>query len=425
VAAAVPLPDTVRHVLAVDPADRPVDGVEFEAEVAAGPTLDGEPQVSLDDPAILLYTSGTTGRPKGAVLTHGNLTWNTINYLAHVDVLSTDRALCIAPLFHCVGLGQVTLPTLFKGGSVELVPRADPGLVLERVSAARITSFSAVPTMLQMMCEHPSWDAADLSSLAVVQYGGSPVQERVARAWLDRGVRLLQGYGMTEASPGVYMSTHDGTAAHPTAVGVPHFFTDVALLRDGRPAPVGGEPAELVVRGPHVFDGYWNRPEESQASLVDGEWFRTGDVLRVDDDGWAHVVDRVKDMYISGGENVYPAEVEAVAVQLDAVANCAVVGLADRRWGEVGVAYVQLREGATLTEAELRAHLEANLARYKVPKYVEFVPELPRNATGKIRRVELRHRAVEEHLTAEGHGAAVADPFEQAAAASRRPEGVS
>jgi fatty-acyl-CoA synthase len=425
VAAAGPLPDAVCHVLAVHPVDRPVDGPEFEAEVTAGPPLDGEPQVSLDDPAILLYTSGTTGRPKGAVLTHGNLTWNTVNYLAHVDVLSTDRALCIAPLFHCVGLGQVTLPTLFKGGSVELVPKVDPGLVLERVSAARITSFSAVPTMLQMMCEHPAWDTADLSSLAVVQYGGSPVQERVARAWLDRGVRLLQGYGMTEASPGVYMATHDGTAAHPTAVGVPHFFTDVALLRDGRPAPVGGEPAELVVRGPHVFPGYWNRPEDTAAGFVDGQWFRTGDVLSVDEDGWAHVVDRVKDVYISGGENVYPAEVEAVAVQLDAVASCAVVGLADRRWGEVGAAYVQLREGTTLTEAELRAHLEANLARYKVPRYVEFVPELPRNATGKIRRVELRHRAVEDHLTAAGHGAAEADPIERAAAASRRPEGVS
>jgi fatty-acyl-CoA synthase len=186
---------------------------------------------------------------------------------------------------------------------------------------------------------------------------------------------------------------------------------------------VGGEPAELVVRGPHVFAGYWNRPEDTAASFVDEQWFRTGDVLSVGEDGWAHVVDRVKDMYISGGENVYPAEVEAVAVQLDAVANCAVVGLADSRWGEVGVAYVQLREGATLTEAELRAHLEAHLARYKVPKYVEFVPELPRNATGKIRRVELRHRAVEDHPTAGGHGAAGADPNEQAA--SRRPEGVS
>jgi fatty-acyl-CoA synthase len=367
-----------------------------------------ESPAGLDDPALLLYTSGTTGRPKGAVLTHGNLTWNTVNYLAHVDVLSTDRALCIAPLFHCVGISQVTLPTLFKGGSVELLPKADPGLVLERVSTGRITGFSAVPTMLQMMCEHPAWDTADLSSLTLVQYGGSPVQERVARAWLDRGVRLLQGYGMTEAAPGVYMSTPESTAASPTAVGVPHFFTDVALLRDGGPAPVGGEPAELLVRGPHVFPGYWNRPEETAASFVDGGWFRTGDVLRVDADGSAHVVDRVKDMFISGGENVYPAEVEAVAVQLDEVASIAVVGSPDERWGEVGIGYVELRDGATLSEARLRAHLEANLARYKVPKHLVFVAELPRNATGKIRRVELRTRAADEH-----------------AAGAPRPEGVS
>ena len=205
--------------------------------------------------------------------------------------------------------------------------------------------------MLQMMCEHPSWDAADLSSLTLVQYGGSPVQERVARAWLDRGVRLVQGYGMTEASPGVYMGTHDGTQAHPTSVGVPHFFTDVALLRDDRPEPVAGPPAELAVRGPHVFAGYWNRPEETAAAFVDGGWFRTGDVLRVDDDGWAHVVDRVKDMYISGGENVYPAEVEAVAARLDAVANCAVVGVAD---AAVGRGRRRLRAAARRGDASPR-----------------------------------------------------------------------
>ena len=397
VAAAEPRPFTLRHVLGT-------------AEFAAGPALDAAPPVALEDPALILYTSGTTGRPKGAVLTHGSMTWNTVNFLAHVDVLSTDRALCIAPLFHCVGLGQVTLPTLFKGGSVDVLPKADPGLVLQWVSQERITSFSAVPTMLQMMCEHPSWDAADLSSLTLVQYGGSPVQERVARAWLARGVRLVQGYGMTEASPGVYMGTHEGTQDHPTSVGVPHFFTDVALLHADQLAPAGGAPAELAVRGPHLFAGYWNRPEETEAAFVDDGWFRTGDVLRVDDDGWAHVVDRVKDMYISGGENVYPAEVEAVAARLDAVANCAVVGVADARWGEVGVAYVQLREGASLTRDELRAHLEAHLARYKVPRHLEFVAELPHNATGKIRRVELRRRAADEH------------PIEQAAS---RLEGTS
>ncbi len=404
VAAAAPLPATVRHVVAVHPESCPAGGRDYAAEVAAGPGLGEEPPVSLDDPAILLYTSGTTGRPKAAVLTHGNLTWNTVNQLAHVDVLSTDRALCIAPLFHCVGLGQVTLPTLFKGGSVEPVARFDPGAILARIADARITSFSAVPTMLQMMCEHPDWDATDLSSLHTVLYGGSPVQERVARKWLDRGVALQQGYGMTEAAPGVYMVPRGEGLDRPVSVGVPHVFTEVAMLRDGRPAPVGGEPGELLVRGPHVFAGYWNRPEETAAAFVEGGWFRTGDVLRVAEDGWADVVDRVKDLIISGGENVYPAEVEAVLVQLDAVANAAVVGVPDARWGEVGAGYVQLRDGAALIEAELRAHLEAHLARYKVPKYLVFVSELPRGATGKIRRVDLRERAAGEFAAAAAEG---------------------
>jgi len=383
--------DTDELVATAGPLPRVLRTADFDAEIAAG----GEPPsigVPLDDPCLLLYTSGTTGKPKAAVLTHGNLTWNTVNQLAHFDVLSTDRALCIAPLFHCVGLGQITLPTLFKGGSVEPVARFDPGAVLARISAAGITGFSAVPTMLQMLCQDPSWDSTDLSSLTCVLYGGSPVQERVARAWLDRGVQLLQGYGMTEASPGVSMGTHDGTLEHPVSAGVPHFFTDIAGLGDDdRVTPLGERPAELLVRGPNVFAGYWNRSAETSAGFVDDEWFRSGDVVRVDDDGWAYVVDRVKDMIISGGENVYPAEVEAVAVQLDEVESCAVVGVPDERWGEVGAAYVVTR--TELDESALRKHLEANLARYKVPKHLIFVDALPRNATGKVRRVELRAQA--------------------------------
>ncbi|NKE63421.1 long-chain fatty acid--CoA ligase [Lentzea sp. PSKA42] len=376
---------------------------EFDAEINTEIAAGGEPPaagVTFDDPCLLLYTSGTTGKPKAAVLTHGNLTWNTVNQLAHFDVLSTDRALCIAPLFHCVGLGQITLPTLFKGGSVEPVAKFDPGVILARIEQAGITGFSAVPTMLQMMCQDPSWDTTDLSSLTCVLYGGSPVQERVARAWLDRGVRLLQGYGMTEASPGVSMGTHDGTPEHPLSAGVPHFFTDMAALgHDERATPFGAEPAELLVRGPNVFAGYWNRPQESLDSFIDGEWFRSGDVVRVDD-GWTHVVDRVKDLIISGGENVYPAEVEAVIVQLDEVESCAVVGVPDERWGEVGVAYVVTR--TDLSESALRSHLEANLARYKVPRHLCFVDTLPRNATGKIRRVELRAMAARSFAPVEG-----------------------
>ena len=373
-----------------------VRGVE---DLARGPARD-DAGAGLDDPAVLLYTSGTTGRPKAAVLTHGNLTWNTVNQLAHVDVCSDERTLCISPLFHCVGLSQVTLPTLFKGGSVELVPRFDPAAVLGRIAEAGITSFAAVPTMLQMLCESPSFAGTDLSSLRTVVYGGSPVQERVARAWLERGVALQQGYGMTEASPGVHMATRDGTAAHPpTSVGVPHFFTDVAVERDGELAPLDGEPGELLVRGPHVSPGYWNRPDETAASRR-GEWFRTGDVLRAGEDGWAFAVDRVKDMIISGGENVYPAEVEAVAVTHPDIADCAVVGVPDERWGEVGAAYVQLRPGTDLDADAVRALLAGRLARYKVPKYVRFVDELPRNASGKVRRVDLRAAAaVAEELS--------------------------
>jgi len=367
---------------------------EFEEIATSGAAPGTSPPVGPDDPAILLYTSGTTGRPKAAVLSHGNLTWNTINQLADTDVASTDRALCIAPLFHCVGLGQITLPTLLKGGSVEPVPSFDPGAVLTRIGAAGITSFAAVPTMLQMMVEHPGWPDAELGTLHTVLYGGSPVQERVARAWLDRGVRLQQGYGMTEASPGVCMVPRDGDPARPVSVGVPHFFTDTAMLRDGARGPLPGEPAELLVRGPHVFAGYWGRPGESAAAFVDGDWFRTGDVLRVDPDGWADVVDRVQDVIISGGENIYPAEVEAVLVRRDEVADAAVVGVPDDRWGEVGAAYVQVREGRELDEDAVRAHLEAHLARYKIPKYLLAVEALPRNATGKIRRVELRSRAL-------------------------------
>jgi fatty-acyl-CoA synthase len=391
----VVLPDSVRHVLALAPATSPVGGRDFEAAV----TVNGdfrEAPVGMDDPCLILYTSGTTGRPKGAVLTHGNLTFNTVNQLAHIDVLGSDRVLCIAPLFHVTGLGQVTLPTLFKGGTVVVAPRFDPGRVLAAIEAERITGFSAVPTMLQLLAEHPSWETTDVSSLRYVIYGGSAVQERVARAWLRRGVRLQQGYGMTEAAPGVYMALQDGALERPVSVGVPHFFTDIAVLHDGSPAtPTPGVAAELLVRGPNVFGGYWNRPQETAASLVDGEWFRTGDVLRVGDDGWAHVVDRVKDLIISGGENVYPAEVEAVIVQRDEIASCAVVAVPDERWGEVGAAFVVLRDGAELDEPALRTHLESQLARYKVPRYLHFVPDLPVSATGKVRRVELRVRAAE------------------------------
>ena len=194
----------------------------YESFLASGQQLPlPDTNVGLDDDAVILYTSGTTGRPKGAVLTHGNLTFNTMNQLAHADVLGTDTALCIAPLFHATGLGQVSLPTFFKGGCVVAVPAFDPAVVLTAISSLRVASFSAVPTMLQMLCDHPDFAGADLTSLRYVIYGGSMVPERVAVAWQQRGVVLLQGYGMTEAAPGVFMAVAHGARERPTSIGLP------------------------------------------------------------------------------------------------------------------------------------------------------------------------------------------------------------
>jgi fatty-acyl-CoA synthase len=371
-------------VHSTDPPDVPVPHRVRADELAAGERV-APRDISLDDDAVILYTSGTTGRPKGAVLTHGNLIFNTMNQFAHIDVLSTDLALCVSPLFHATGLSQVSLPTLYKGGTVVVADRFDAEKILCDIETLRITSFSAVPTMLQMLADHPSFVDTDLSSLRYVNYGGSTVLERVAVAWQARGVTLLQGYGMTEACPGVTMATPDGARQRPTSAGVPHFFTDIDVV------PGTGE---LLVRGPNVFRGYWNRPEDTREAFT-GDWYRSGDVVRVDPDGWVHVSDRIKDLIISGGENVYPAEVEAAIDTLPEVLDCAVVAVPDEKWGEVGAAFLVLAPGVSLTTEMLRDALRGKLAGYKIPKYAVVVDELPRTATGKVRRERLRAEAAE------------------------------
>jgi fatty-acyl-CoA synthase len=356
-----------------------VDGAEpFDALLGANARAP-EAAVGFDDPAVILYTSGTTGRPKGVVLSHKNLTFNTMNQLAHIDVLSTDVVLCTAPLFHATGLGQVSLPTLFKGGTVVVAPKFDPAWLLRSIGELGITAFSAVPTMLQMLVDHPDWDNADLSTLRYVNYGGSSMLERVAKAWLARGVHVVQGYGMTEASPAVTMEMPDRPAEQPVSAGVPHFFTDIAIADAG----------ELLVRGPNVSSGYWRQDDTTQQAFVDG-WFRSGDIARIDDDGNTFIIDRVKDLIISGGENIFPGEVEAAIAAFPEVLDVAVIAVPDERWGEVGAAYVVLREGAVLDEAAVRERLAARLAKFKAPKFLRVVEQLPRSATGKIRRADLR-----------------------------------
>jgi fatty-acyl-CoA synthase len=345
--------------------------------------------VGLDDPAVIIYTSGTTGRPKGATLSHGNITWNCVNVLIDTDLAADEVALVCAPLFHVAALNMVSMPMIMKGGTVVLMGGFDPAQVLELIERHRVTVMFGVPAMFNALAQAPGFDTADLSSMRRLLCGGAPVPLSTIRTYLDRGIVFLQGYGMTETSPGALFLGAERAADKAGSAGVASFFTDVRVVRPDGSDVAPGEKGEVVVAGPNVMLGYWDRPEAT-AEAMDGEWFRSGDVAVVDDEGYVTIVDRMKDVIISGGENVYPAEVEDAIYSHPGVAECAVIGVVDERWGEVGRAIVVCRPGETLDEQAVLDHLDGRLARYKVPRSVVFTDALPRSGAGKVLKAELR-----------------------------------
>jgi fatty-acyl-CoA synthase len=358
--------------------------------LGAGPGTDIDEPVGLDDPCLVMYTSGTTGRAKGATLSHGNITWNAVNAVVDADFRRDEIALVVAPLFHTAALNMLCLPTLLKGGAVVIEPGFEPGRALAAIEAHRVTSMFGVPAVYDAMAAHPRWPDADLSSLRMLLCGGAPVPEATIRGYTSRGLTFIQGYGMTETSPGALLLDAAHVESKAGSAGVPHFFTDVRVVRPDLTPAAPGETGEIVVAGPNVMRGYWNQPEATVLALADGAWLRSGDAGTTDADGYVFVVDRIKDMIISGGENIYPAEVENVLREHPAVADCGVIGVPDARWGEVGRAVVVLRPGAQATEAGLLAFLDGRIARYKIPKSVRFTAELPRTGTGKILKKGLR-----------------------------------
>ncbi|HKU02651.1 MAG TPA: long-chain fatty acid--CoA ligase, partial [Arthrobacter sp.] len=346
--------------------------------------------VGHDDGAMILYTSGTTGKPKGALLTHGNITWNCINTVVDMDLNRNDVALMISPLFHVASLDMGLLPMLLKGATVVLEAKFDPARVLELIREHKVTTLNGVPTTFQLLCEDPGWAAADLSSLDKLTCGGSAIPRRVLDAYEDRGIGFTSCYGMTETAPGVTMLPVDRSREKAGSAGLPHFFTDVRIADPLGGAVAPGEVGEIQISGPNVIKEYWNRPEATAASYADGAWFRSGDMGYRDQEGFLFVSDRLKDMIISGGENIYPAEVEAVISEHGAVGSVAVIGVPDDKWGEVPQAIVTLREGESLSAEQLRSFLDGRLARYKIPKSMVVVEDMPRTASGKIRKMELR-----------------------------------
>jgi fatty-acyl-CoA synthase len=379
--------DERAYVALAGPADGRVHGYEELLGTAASEPLD-EP-VRLDDTCMLMYTSGTTGRPKGAALTHGNITWNSVNVLIDHDLMADEVALVCAPMFHTAGLNMLTLPVLLKGGTCILVSGFDADATLDLVEQQRVTFMFGVPAMFQQVARSPRWPGADLSSLRILTCGGSPVPTSLIAAYQRRGLTFLQGYGMTEAAPGTLFLDAGHAQSKAGSAGVPHFFSDVRVVRPDLSEVAPGEAGEVVVRGPHVMPGYWNRPAETADAFADG-WFRSGDVARVDEDGYAYIIDRIKDVIISGGENIYPAEVENAILADPDVLECAVIGVPDDTWGEVGRAFVVRRAGAEVTEATVVSSLTGRLAQYKIPQSVAFVSELPRTASGKVLKARLR-----------------------------------
>jgi fatty-acyl-CoA synthase len=419
----------LRDVIAVG---EPASGeFGYAGLLAAAPETDLDEPVGLDDPCLIMYTSGTTGGSKGATLSHGNITWNALNAVVDADFRQDEIALVVAPLFHTAALNMLCLPTLLKGGAVLIEPGFEPGRALEAIESHRVTSLFGVPAVYDAMAAHPRWPDADLSSLRMLLCGGAPVPEATIRRYTSRGLTFIQGYGMTEASPGALLLDAAHVESKAGSAGVPHFFTEVKVVRPDLTLAPPGDTGEIVVSGPNVMQGYWNQletvlvwgstpppqgqapgpygpetprrpsgPRDSVASaaampagegtLTSGPWFRSGDAGTTDADGYVFVVDRIKDMIISGGENVYPAEVENVLREHPAVADCGVIGVPDARWGEVGRAVVVLRPGAQATEADLLSFLDGKIARFKIPKSVRFTGELPRTGTGKILKKRLR-----------------------------------
>ncbi|MGW6708267.1 acyl-CoA synthetase [Streptomyces sp. NPDC054956] len=364
----------------------------YEELLAAASPEPIDEEVGHEDVCLIMYTSGTTGRSKGAVLTHGNIVWNSLNVLVDTDLAGDEVSLVSAPLFHTAALNMSCLPTLLKGGTVVLESSFDAARSLRLVERHRVTRMFGVPTMYDAMAASPGWAGADLSSLRTLLCGGAPVPARTARAYLDRGLAFVQGYGMTETAPGALVLDRADSLTHAGSAGVPHFFTDVRVLRPSGEETGPGEEGEVVVAGPNVTPGYWNLPEATEAAFLDGGRFRSGDVATVDAEGYVRLVGRLKDMIISGGENIYPAEVEDALLGHPDVAEAAVIGVPDPTWGEVGRAVVVPRAGTAPTAGELIAHLEGLLARYKIPKSVVIAPGLPRNAAGKLLKDPIRAR---------------------------------
>ena len=381
---------SIAHRLAWEAAGGPDD--EYEAALASAPAVGYRaPDNTLSTILTVMYTSGTTGRPKGVIITHGMTLWNVVNQTEPFRTGSSMVNLVVLPMFHTGGLNTFAIPAIHYGGANVVMPAFDAETALAVLGDPElgITHLQSVPANYQFMSQAKGFADASFPTLVAAGVGGAPPPRSLIAAWLERGVRLQQAFGMTETGSMVMALHREDARRKIGSAGLPFLHNRCRVVdRAGHDVPPG-EVGELWMQGPNITPGYWNLPEETAAALTGG-WFRSGDAVRQDEEGYFYVVDRWKDMYISGGENVYPAEVENVIYELDGIAEVAVVGVPHERWQEVGKAFIVLKAGARLTESDVLLHCGTNLAKFKTPTSVVFVEELPHNATGKIVKRLLR-----------------------------------
>lgn len=379
------------------------DAPSYEDAIAAVSVVTRmNPQTTHDTPMTIMYTAGTTGHPKGVLITHGMTLWNAINISTPAGLSFESVHYVVLPTFHTGGLNLYANPLFHHGGTNIIARQFEPALMLQTLMDDQIgvTHVFGVPSIYLFLSQHPDFATADLSRIMSWGCGGAPMPVALLETYAKKGIIVQLGFGMTETSPTVFLIDKARALKKPLSVGKPLLHTRVRVVRDDFSDVEPNEVGEVVISGPNITPGYWNRPDANENSFTIDEfgsrWLHSGDAGTVDDEGCIYIVDRYKDMYISGGENVYPAEVEQVLYQVEGVAEAAVIGVPDDKWGESGMAILVLKPGVHLSPEVVIAHCQTCLAKFKVPKHVVFIDVLPRNAAGKVLKRELKQRFIQQ-----------------------------
>lgn len=350
-----------------------------------------EHQSEFDDACMILYTSGTTGRPKGAVITNKMLFWNSINTGLRLNLTQQDVSITFAPFFHTGGWNVLTTPLLHRGAAIMIMNKFDADTILKLCDEEEVTILFGVPTMMDMMYRSEEFKGSSLKTVRYAIVGGEPMPLKLIDAWQAKGIPVRQGYGLTEFGPNVFSLNQEDSKRKSGSIGFPNFYIETRVVDDNGKEVPQGEPGELILKGPVCMKEYWNNPEATAETIVNG-WLHTGDIVRVDEEGYFYVIDRKKEMFISGAENVYPAEIEHVFRNHPAIRDIAVIGVPDEKWGESGKAFIVLQEEASVTAEDLLEWGKEQLAKFKVPKQYEFIKELPKSDSGKILKKVLKDR---------------------------------